>query len=184
MPETPKLLDIRIYGDSILRLKAVEITEIDDALKEFAEDLVNTMYHRDGVGLAAPQVGVSKRMIAIDPFWGSNINKRDPLIMINPAIEKSDGETDTEEGCISVPDIYAKVTRPSEVKVSFTTLDGEKRLVKYSGFPAVVVQHEIDHLNGVLFTDHLGTLAKLQVLRKLKALEKMAVDGVNIRGED
>lgn len=184
MTREPKLLDIRIYGDHILRQTAAEISEIDDELKEFAADLVHTMYLRDGVGLAAPQVGVSKRIIAIDPFWGRDTDKRDPLVMINPAIESYAGETETEEGCISVPDIYAKVTRPSEVRVSYTDLDGETQMVQYAGFPAVVVQHELDHLNGVLFTDHLGTLAKLQVLRKLKAMEKLAVDGVNIRGED
>lgn len=184
MTRDPKLLDIRIYGDQILRQKAVEITEIDDELKEFAADLVHTMYLRDGVGLAAPQVGVSKRIIAIDPFWSRNDAERDPLVMINPAVESYSGETETEEGCISVPDIYAKVTRPSEVRVSYTDLNGETQMLQYAGFPAVVVQHEIDHLNGVLFTDYLGTLAKLKVLGKLKAMEKLAVDGVNIRGED
>lgn len=104
--------------------------------------------------------------------------------MINPEIESSDGETEMEEGCISVPGIYARVQRPSAISVSFTDLSGERRLMKLSGYPAVVVQHEHDHLNGILFVDRLGTIAKLKVKRKLKELERKAVNGVNLRGED
>ncbi len=184
MPRPPKLLDIRIYGDAILRLKAEEVGDIDDELRQYAEDLTHTMYNRDGVGLAAPQTGVSKRIIVVDPHWSKDGKNREPLVMLNPQIEFSAGETETEEGCISVPNIYARVVRSSEVRVSFTDLSGERRIMKLSGHPAVVIQHEYDHLEGILFVDHLGTIAKLKVKRKLKDLESKAVDGVNIRGED
>lgn len=184
MSRVPKLLDIRVYGDKILRLKAEEISEIDSELRQFAEDLTHTMYKRDGVGLAAPQTGVSKRVIVVDWHRGKDGKERDPLVMINPQIESSEGETETEEGCISIPGIYARVVRPSGITVSFTDLSGERRLLKLSGYPAVVVQHEHDHLNGILFVDHLRTIAKLKLKRRLKELENQAVNGVNIRGED
>ncbi|HOR02968.1 MAG TPA: peptide deformylase [Candidatus Syntrophosphaera sp.] len=184
MSRSPKLLDIHVYGDDVLRLRAAEVETIDDELLQFAKDLTHTMYKRDGVGLAAPQTGVSKRVIVVDPHWSKEGAKREPLVMINPEIESSDGETEMEEGCISVPGIYARVQRASAISVSFTDLSGERRLMKLSGYPAVVVQHEHDHLNGILFVDRLGTIAKLKVKRKLKELERKAVNGVNLRGED
>lgn len=184
MSRSPKLLDIRIYGDNVLRLRAAEVEAIDEELRQFAEDLTHTMYKRDGVGLAAPQTGVSKRVVVVDPHWSKDGASREPLVMINPEIESSEGETETEEGCISVPGIYARVLRPDRISVSFTDLSGERRLMKLVGYPAVVVQHEYDHLNGILFVDRLGTVAKLKVKRKLKDIERKAVNGVNLRGED
>lgn len=184
MSRSPKLLDIRIYGDNVLRLRAAEVEAIDDELRQFAEDLTHTMYKRNGVGLAAPQTGVSKRVVVVDPHWSKDGASREPLVMINPEIESSEGETETEEGCISVPGIYARVLRPDRISVSFTDLSGERRLMKLVGYPAVVVQHEYDHLNGILFVDRLGTVAKLKVKRKLKDIERKAVNGVNLRGED
>jgi peptide deformylase len=184
MSRSPKLLDIRIYGDNVLRLRAAEVEAIDDELRQFAEDLTHTMYKRDWVGLAAPQTGVSKRVVVVDPHWSKDGASREPLVMINPEIESSEGETETEEGCISVPGIYARVLRPDRISVSFTDLSGERRLMKLVGYPAVVVQHEYDHLNGILFVDRLGTVAKLKVKRKLKDIERKAVNGVNLRGED
>ena len=184
MPRRPKLLDIHIYGDEVLRLKAAEVKQIDDELHQFAEDLTHTMYKRDGVGIAAPQTGISKRIIVVDPHWSQDGKSREPLVMINPMIESSDGETETEEGCISVPGIYARVVRPSEISVSYTELSGERRLMKLSGYPAVVVQHEYDHLEGILFVDHLSTIASLKIRRRLKDLERTAVNGVNLRGTD
>lgn len=184
MPREPRLLPIHIVGDSVLRRKAEEVAAIDAELLQFAEDLAHTMYRRDGVGLAAPQVGVSKRVIVIDPNWNKEGKGRAPLVMINPVIESSSGETDTEEGCISVPGIYAHVVRPSEITVSYTDLGGERHTLQLSDYPAVVVQHEYDHLEGILFIDRLGAVAKLKLKRRLKELEKSAVDGVNLRGEE
>ena len=180
MPRQPRLLPIRIYGDAILRQKAAPVESIDDELREFAADLVHTMYLRDGVGLAAPQVGVSRRVIAVDPYWSREHKPKDPLIMINPELEFGTQETETEEGCISLPQLYANVIRPASVNVSFTDLSGQRRVLAFTGYPAVVVQHEYDHLEGVLFVDRLRTLARLKLMPRLRALERRAVDGVNI----
>jgi peptide deformylase len=184
MPDKSNILPIHVYGDSVLRCKAEEIKSVDAELLEFAEALTRTMYARDGVGLAAPQVGASKRMIVVDPHWARDGKSKEPLVMLNPVIKESNGETETEEGCISLPGIYAKVIRPSDITVSYTGLDNERHTLKLSGYPAVVVQHEYDHLEGVLFIDRLGTVARLRLKLKLKELERKAVDGVNIRGED
>ncbi len=183
MPGEPRLLPIHIYGDLILRKKAVEVTDFDAELQDFVQDLAHTMYMRDGVGLASPQVGVSKRIVVIDPGWHRDQNPRNPIVMINPVIESSSGETETEEGCISLPDIYAFVVRPSDITVSYTNMQGERLSLKLTGYPAVVVQHEYDHLEGVLFVDHLSTIGRLKLKRRLKELEKTTVDGVNFRSD-
>jgi len=106
------------------------------------------------------------------------------MVMINPVIEESSGETETEEGCISIPDIYAKVVRPSNITVSYTDLQNERHRINLSGYAAVIVQHEYDHLEGILFIDHLSTIARLKIRNKLKELQKNTVDGINIRCEE
>lgn len=181
MSRKPRTLPIHIYGDAVLRLKAQEVDLSYPGLADLAEDLIHTMYQRDGVGLAAPQVGISQRIIVVDPHWAKDGNGREPVVMLNPVIEASSGETETEEGCISVPNLYAWVKRPSDITVSYTDLQGERQTLQLSGYPAVVIQHEYDHLEGVLFVDRLGTVAKLKLRRGLKELESTARDGVNIR---
>lgn len=181
MPRKPLTLPVHIYGDAVLRLKAQEVDPASPGLRDLAEDLVHTMYQRDGVGLAAPQVGISKRIIVVDPHWAKDGSSREPVVMLNPVIEASSGETETEEGCISVPGLYAWVKRPSDITVTYTDLQGERHTLSLSGYPAVVIQHEYDHLEGVLFVDRLGTVAKLKLRRGLKELESTAEDGVNIR---
>ncbi len=183
MKRQPALLPIHIYGDRILRLKAEEVAGIDDELKSFAADLAHTMYLRDGVGLAAPQVGVSRRVIAIDPYWARDGNKKNPVVMVNPSITASSGESETEEGCISLPGLYGYVTRPSQITVEYTDLEGQRVTVELSGYAATVVQHEFDHLEGVLFVDRVNAITKLKLKRKLKEMEKAAVDGINIRND-
>ena len=100
--------------------------------------------------------------------------------MINPVIEESSGETETEEGCISIPSIYAKVVRPSNITVSYKDLQNKQHRITLSGYPAVIVQHECDHLDGILFIDHLNTIAKLEIRNKLKELQKNTINGINI----
>jgi peptide deformylase len=181
MPREPVLLPVRIIGDAILRARAKEIGSVTPPIKELAQDMVHTMYLRDGVGLAAPQIGQSIRMVVVDPYWGREDAEKAPLVMIDPVITSSSGETVNEEGCISIPGIYADVTRPSKISVQFTALDGSSHSLDLDGFAAVVVQHEMDHLEGVLFTDRISTLAKLKLKRRIKELERTAVDSVNIR---
>jgi peptide deformylase len=180
-----KILPIRILGDNILRKKLKEVDLNDPALPAFIADLIETMYERDGVGLAANQVGEDKRMFVIDPWWAREEELgKNPIVMINPEILEREGEQVYEEGCISLPDIFANVHRAQSIRYRYTTPEGKSVEAEAEGYEAIVIQHEYDHLNGVVFTDHLGTLAKLRVLHKLKELEKLAVDGVNIRREE
>lgn len=181
MKDKPRLLPVRIYGDLILRRTAEEVTGFDAGLQEFIRDLTFTMYERDGVGLAAPQVGISKRIFVMDPHWAEEEGEKAPLVVINPVIEDATGASENEEGCISIPGIYGDVTRPSKIRLLFRSPSGEEQSLILEGFPAIVAQHENDHLNGILFTDHLGTLSKLRVRRRLKELEKTTVNGENIR---
>jgi peptide deformylase len=183
MPRSPKLLPIRIYGDETLRLKAEPVDQIDAELFDLAQDLIRTMYEFDGVGLAAPQAGVSRRIIVVDPHWGKDGKTPAPVVMLNPVLEYGSDETETEEGCISLPELYAKVIRPNRITVSFTDLQGEKRSMQLEGYQAVVIQHEYDHLEGVLFIDRLSTIARLKLKKKLKDMEKTAKNGVNIRSK-
>ncbi|MCK9557368.1 MAG: peptide deformylase [Candidatus Cloacimonetes bacterium] len=177
----PKILPIRILGDDILRRKLKEADPKDPFLKSYLPDLIHTMYERDGVGLASNQVGVDLRIFAIDPWWGREGNKRKPIVLINPVIHHMEGDQLYEEGCISLPDIYANVPRAQKIKYSYTTPNGDHVEAEAEGYEAVVIQHEYDHLDGIVFTDKISTLAKLKLKRKLRDIEATAKDGVNIR---
>ncbi len=182
MKKEPTLLPIRILGDDILRQKAAEVAEIDEEIKDFAQDLTHTMYIRDGVGLAAPQVGRSIRMFVIDPGRRDD-DAKNPIVMINPVIEEPAGESSSDEGCISVPEVFAEVKRHDKIKISYTDLNGKRHTGEVSGFEATVIQHEYDHLDGVLFIDKISALAKLKNSVKIRQILSTAVDGVNILNE-
>lgn len=177
------MLPIRILGDDILRQKAAEVAEIDEEIKDFAQDLTHTMYIRDGVGLAAPQVGRSIRMFVIDPGRRDDDKAQNPIVMINPIIEDPSGESVSDEGCISVPEVFAEVKRHDKIKISYTDLDGKRHTEEVSGFVATVIQHEYDHLDGVLFIDRINALAKLKNSAKIRKILSTAVDGVNVLKE-
>jgi len=152
------LLQIRHYPDPVLKVPAVPVEIFDDSLRQLAADMAETMYAAPGVGLAAPQVGVSRRLLVID------CSARDEgpglLSVVNPEILESDGELFDEEGCLSVPGYYANVARNERVKVRFQDLQGESRTLEAEGLWAVAFQHEIDHLDGILFVDRLSPLKK------------------------
>lgn len=175
-----KLLPIRLYGDDILRQKLAECDLQDPALQDFIPDLIYTMYERDGVGLAANQVGSTLRVFVIDPGISEEDAEPNPIVMINPVIETREGEINGDEGCISLPGIFAPVNRAKKISYSFTDLEGKRVSETAEGYKAVVIQHEYDHLEGILFTDHLGTLARLKVKRHLKEIASTAVNGTNI----
>ncbi len=181
MKKEPQLLPIYIFGDDFLRQKLSPVAVFDDKLQDFVQDLTHTMYLRDGVGLASSQVGKNLRVFVIDLDWSHEDGKPNPIVMINPEIHQSEGEIEHEEGCISVPGIYATVRRPSRIEYSYFDINGKQHSEIAEGFKAVVIQHENDHLNGVLFIDHLSSLSKLKIKRKLKELQKTAVNGSNIR---
>ena len=146
---------IREEGDEILRKKSREVEKIDDRIKELVEDMLETMHKYNGVGLAAVQVGILKRIIVIDLYDG-----KEPLRLINPVIVKAKGEQEVEEGCLSFPNKYAKLIRPAEVTVEALDVNGKKVKIHAKALLAQALAHEIDHLNGIVFTDLMlpGTL--------------------------
>ena len=135
-------------GDPILRKTAKEVEVVDERIKVLVEDMIETLHKYNGVGLAAPQVGILKRVIVIDTYDGSDV-----LVLINPKIIKTKGEQTVEEGCLSFPNQYAKVVRPKEVIVEEIKEKGEKIRVEGKELLAQALMHEIDHLNGILFVD-------------------------------
>ncbi|MDD6795084.1 MAG: peptide deformylase [Clostridiaceae bacterium] len=142
--------NIRIDGDEILRKKCRKVEKIDDRLLTLIQDMVETMYDADGVGLAAPQVGILKRLFVIDVYDGEGIR-----VFINPEILETKGKQDGEEGCLSVPGVSEEVVRPNYVKVKATNEKGEEFILEGEELLARAICHENDHLNGVLFTDYL-----------------------------
>jgi peptide deformylase len=154
---------IRVFPDAVLKRKADEITTIDDEVRQLAQDMLATMYAAPGVGLAAPQVGISRRLIVADP---SEERGREPLILINPVIVAGEGITGIEEGCLSVPLFTAEVERQAKILVRGFTLDEQEVEFTAEGFPAIVLQHEIDHLNGLLFIDRISPLKRDIFLRR------------------
>lgn len=139
-------LNIVVAGNPVLRMKAEEVKKIDKKLHRLLKDMAETMYAADGVGLAAPQVGVSKRIVVIDVGEGL-------LEMINPVIVKKEGSVIGGEGCLSVPDYEGEVERAEYVECEFTDRNGKRLLLQTDGLLAIAVQHELDHLDGVLFID-------------------------------
>lgn len=163
------IYELKKYGDPILREKSTEVEVIDEKIQEILNNMVETMYETKGVGLAAPQVGFNKRMFVTD--WsgeGEALRK-----VINPIITPLTEELiDWEEGCLSVPGIYKKVERPKKVRIEYLNEKGEKVVEELEGFPAIVVQHEFDHLEAVLFIDKISPMAKRMISKKLQALKK------------
>ena len=160
------VLQLRYMGDQVLRKKAVEVGEIDDEMKQLAENMVETMYVNDGVGLAAPQVGVLSRLIVYDNVEAGY--HQDPQVLFNPEITESEGSCRGEEGCLSIPEIKDMVERAERIVV--TGLDREGNAVEFEAtdMSARVIQHEIDHLNGVLFVDRLGGIKKKLAMSRWK----------------
>lgn len=141
--------NIRIEGDPILRKECREVSKVTERIKVLLDDMGETMYQADGVGLAAPQVGILKRVIVVDPH-----DEVTGLVkLINPEIIEADGEQVGVEGCLSIPNFNATVKRPEHVKVKYLDENGKEQIWDAHGFPAVILSHEIDHLNGVLFRD-------------------------------
>jgi peptide deformylase len=151
--------------DPVLRKEADAIERVDADLRRLMDDMLATMYDAPGVGLAAPQIGISRRLIVMDA--GRDDEDRDPLVMVNPEIlDLSDEMRVHEEGCLSIPEVTAEVERPAEVRVAFLDREGKPQEVELEGIWATIVQHEIDHLNGVLFIDYLSRLKRDMIVKK------------------
>lgn len=164
------LKKIFIYPEKVLKTKAQEVINIDDSIKKLAQDMAETMYAAPGIGLAAPQVGESKRLIVIDaPI---NEEKTSGLLkLINPEIIAKEGKIEYEEGCLSLPELYEKVTRFSKVVVKAIDLNTEREVrLEAEGIFAIALQHEIDHLDGILFIDRLSPLKRKLAIKKFKKI--------------
>ncbi|MCF1708058.1 peptide deformylase [Tabrizicola sp. J26] len=163
---------ILIHPDPRLKKVCEPVAEITPELGKLAEDMLETMYDAPGVGLAAPQVGVTKRLIVMDCVKDPEAAPR-PLVLFNPQIIWSSEDLSTyEEGCLSIPEQYAEVERPAEVRVRWTALDGSEQEEQFAGLWATCVQHEIDHLDGKLFIDYLGPLKRQMITRKMEKLKR------------
>jgi len=162
------ILDIVCFPDERLRTVAEAVTEFDEPLQQFIDDMFETMYDDQGIGLAATQVDVHKRIITID-IEGDKTNQ---LVLINPEILESSGDTGIEEGCLSVPGCRALVPRKEKVKVKALNRQGEEFILEAEDLLAICIQHEIDHLNGVLFVDYLSPLKRQRIKEKMLKLQK------------
>jgi peptide deformylase len=161
-------LNIRIYPDPVLKRKAESVSEITDAHRQLTDAMIETMYAAPGVGLAAPQVGISQRLIVIHVPTGGKEEKRNPLVLINPRILEKRGEIVAEEGCLSVPDVSADIKRYSYVKVAYEDVEGKVKEIEGTNLLARILQHEIDHLAGILFVDYLGRIRRDLIKRKFR----------------
>jgi len=165
------LLPILTAPDPCLKQKALPVANVDDDIRRLMDDMLDTMYAAPGIGLAAPQVGVSQRVIVLD--IGKTEETRNPMRMVNPEIVwVSEDDNDYEEGCLSVPEHYASVTRPASIRVRYVDDQNQSREIEADGLLATVLQHEIDHLDGLLFIDHLSNLRRNMILRKLLKAKK------------
>lgn len=167
------VLPIIVAPDPRLKIKAKPVDAVDDDVRKLMDDMLETMYAAHGIGLAAPQVGDKRRVIVVDVARENEDPK--PMALANPqVIEISDDDRVHEEGCLSLPDHYAEVERPDWVKVRYLDRDNEIREIKADKILSTCIQHEIDHLDGVLFVDHVSSLKRNMILRKLQKAKKLA----------
>ena len=153
------------FPDQDLRIKAKPVEIFDDELKTLTDDMFETMHSVNGIGLAATQIGVAKQVAVID----ISPEKNEPLVIVNPAIQILDPSKteDYDEGCLSVPGFFEKISRPSDIKLTYQDLNGKKQEIKPEGLLTKVVQHELDHLNGRLFVDHISELKRRRIRNKI-----------------
>lgn len=164
---------IIVIPDPRLKQRSEPIEAVTDEIRRLAEDMLETMYAAPGIGLAAVQIGVLKRLVVLDVSREGE--EKRPMVFINPEIVWASEETSTyEEGCLSIPEYYEEVERPALVRVKYLDLDGKEREIEANGVLATCLQHEIDHLNGVLFIDHLSKLKRDRVLKRFTKAAKRA----------
>lgn len=160
---------VRKYGDPVLRKMCEPVKVFDENLRKFAEKMFSIMKAARGLGLAAPQVGDNRRMFVID-LSGQDFDS-EPMVFVNPEIESTQGDVVAEEGCLSFPGLFCEVNRAEKVTVKFQDLDGETHRVEATGLAARAIQHESDHLDGVLFVDHLSSTERDLLAGRLKKIK-------------
>ena len=162
--------------NKVLRQVSLPVEKVGNEERQLMDDMLETMYHAKGIGLAAIQIGIPKRIIVMD--IGNKEKKKEPMYFVNPIIKNKNSEYSIyEEGCLSVPNQFAEVNRPSECEVEFLDYDGNKKVLKASGLLATCIQHEMDHLEGILFIDYLSKLKKMMIIKKLSK-QKNKVDRI------
>lgn len=167
--------EILILPDKRLRRVSTPVERIDQGIRKLVDAMFESMYDAPGIGLAAVQIGMPKRVVTMD--LAKKEDPRNPQVFINPEILWASAEKAThEEGCLSIPEFYGDVERPSQVKVKYLDLEGEQHLIEANGLLATCLQHEIDHLNGILFIDHLSRLKRERVIKKFTKAAKRAVE--------
>ena len=163
---------ILIHPDPRLKKVAEPVETVDDAIRGLMDDMFETMYDAPGIGLAAPQIGIGRRVVVLDCVRDPEA-PREPVAMVNPEILwRSEDEAESEEGCLSIPDVFAQVTRPARIGVRWLDRDGQIQEREMEGLWAVCVQHEIDHLDGKLFIDYLGPMRRQMITTKMKKLKR------------
>ncbi len=165
------ILDILEFPDPRLRTKAKPVTKVDDKVRKLTDDMLETMYEAPGIGLAATQVNVHQRIVVIDV----SEDKSQPLVLINPEYDVLEGEQDYEEGCLSVPGYYETVTRAQKILLKALNRDGEPYEMECDGILSICIQHELDHLEGKLFVDHISKLKRERIRKKLVKDQKERV---------
>jgi peptide deformylase len=175
-------LNIEIYGNEVLRRQSTPVVSVDEGLRQLARDMLETMYANHGAGLAAQQVGRTECICVIDVTPPAELDDPAqaaaaegvpmPIVLINPEIVASDGTQSGPEGCLSFPELFVNIGRSETVQVSFLDLDGVSRQIQADGLLARAIQHEVDHLNGVLLVDRMSPVQKMAVGAKLKRLKK------------
>jgi len=169
------VIDIIIAPDPRLKITAKPVASVDDDVRKLMDDMLDSMHAANGIGLAAPQVGDGRRVIVIDISRPED--EPAPICMANPELLwLSDEEREHEEGCLSLPDHYAEVERPEAIRVKYLDHSGGEQEMEASGMLATCIQHEMDHLDGVLFVDHISALKRKMIIRKLVKTKKMAND--------
>lgn len=168
--------EIRFLGDPILRRETTPVDRFDAELEAFVADLIETMYDAEGVGLAAPQVGDTRRVTVIDV--GTVRDGTEALPLVNPRVVAKEGRIDSEEGCLSIPGLVETIERAERVEVEYQDVTGETRRIEGEDLLGRALQHEIDHLDGILFIDHLGPLKRRMVVRQWR--REMADQGIEV----
>ena len=157
--------------NKILRQKSKPVETVGEEERNIMDDMLETMYHANGIGLAAIQIGIPKRIIVMD--ISKNKEKKTPMYFVNPIIKNKNSEHSTyEEGCLSVPNYFAEINRPKKCEVDYLDYDGKKKTLSAEGLLATCIQHEIDHLEGILFIDYLSKLKKTMIVKKLSKQKK------------
>lgn len=187
-PKNATKLDIVLYPDPVLKTKGEEVTEFDSELKELCQNMLYTMYHAPGIGLAAPQVGISKRIFVLDVDYERKslsetedifeLSELNPRVFINPVLKNFEGETTYQEGCLSLPGIFEEIKRHETLDVEYYDQEGTKHSMPAGDLLSICIQHETDHLDGILFIEKLSSL-KFNYYRKKMIKEKKRLKALN-----